>query len=95
MDYYIAKDMKIDDTFITLEIEGKGRITADLSGWADLLKSIGGVQNIKKAKLLGDLIVFPNDIHVEVADILALAEKHKKSVASFSDVIDKHYDDSI
>lgn len=73
-----AKNMRVDGTLITLEIEDKGRLTVDFSLWEDLVFSIGGISNIRKVKLLGDMLEFPNDIHVEIADFVLLAEKQQK-----------------
>jgi hypothetical protein len=73
--------------------EGKGRLTVDLAVWDNLLTSIGGQDNIKKAKIIGDdLLEFPNNIHIEVEDIIALAEQQKKlPVAGFAQRIQNHY----
>ena len=49
---YTAKNMKIDGTNITLDVDGKGILTADMSGWEDLIRNVGGAENIKKAKQL-------------------------------------------
>ena len=73
-----AKNMRVDGTLITLEIEDKGRLTVDFSLWEDLVFSIGGISNIRKVKLLGDMLEFPNDIHVEIEDFVLLAEKQQK-----------------
>ena len=75
---YIAKNMKIDGTNITLDVDGKGKLTADMSEWEDLIRNVGGAENIKKAKLLGDMIEFPNNIHIEIKDFVILAEKQRK-----------------
>jgi len=75
---YIAKNMKIDGTNITLDVGGKGKLTADMSEWEDLIRNVGGAENIKKAKLLGDMIEFPNNIHIEIKDFVILAEKQRK-----------------
>jgi hypothetical protein len=79
MNQYKAKNLQVDGTNISLDIEGKGRLTVDLAVWDSLLTSIGGQDNIKKAKIIGDdLLEFPNNIHIEVEDIIALAEQQKK-----------------
>jgi hypothetical protein len=70
----IAKNMIVDGTRITLDVEGKGVFTADLITWGSLMASIGGCPNVGKATLLGDLIEFPNGTHIEVEDLVALAE---------------------
>lgn len=78
MTKYSAKNLKKNDTKITLDIDTKGTLTADFAEWADLVLKIGGASNIEKVKLLGDdLLEFPNDIHVEIEDFIFLAEKQK------------------
>jgi hypothetical protein len=81
---YTAKNMTIDGTKITLDIEGKGTLTADMQEWKQLIISIGGSENIKKAKLLGDMLEFPNEVHIEIEDFISLAENQQKLPVSAS-----------
>jgi hypothetical protein len=75
MNQYTARNMKIDGTKITIDVDGQGSITADLAEWHELIKAIGGIRNIKLGELQGDLIKFPNDTHIEIEDLLELAER--------------------
>lgn len=82
---YEATGLKVKDTTITLNVTGKGAVSANLAEWADLIKNIGGEGNISKVKLLGsDLLEFPNDVHVEIEDIVHLAEKQMENAATAS-----------
>jgi len=74
MDLLTADKMSVDGTVITIEVGGREYI-ADLADWDNLIKKIGGAANVGKAELQGDLIEFPNNTHVEVEDIMELAEK--------------------
>jgi len=75
MKLYTAKNLKVNGSVITLNVEGIGELSADFSLWGKNLLNIGGVKNIEKVKLLGDLLEFPNDVHVEIEDFITLARR--------------------
>ncbi len=92
MKQYLAKNLHVDGNNVTLDIVGKGTLTADLSLWDEIIISIGGKSNIQKVKLLGDLLEFPNNVHIEIEDFISLAEQQKKlPVAGFTQEIHRHY----
>jgi hypothetical protein len=76
--------MTIEGTRMTLDVTEQGEVTVDLADWEKLIKDIGGIPNIKKAKLLGDMVEFPNNVHVEIEDLVTLAEKQKNLKVSAS-----------
>lgn len=82
MKLYMAKNLKIDGSVITLNVEGIGELSADFSLWESLIKNIGGVKNIAKVKLLGDLLEFPNDVHVEIEDFITLAKDQNIKISA-------------
>lgn len=88
---YTAKNLRVNESSITLDVVGKGTLTADLSVWEDLITAIGGIENIKKGKLLGDLLEFPNDVHVEIEDFVSLAEKQKLPATGFTQKVLQQY----
>jgi len=89
MTHYLAKDISIDGNLITLNVKGKGLLTVDFSKWKKLMDQIGGTSKIKEVKLLGDLLEFPNDIHVEIEDFVTMAEQQK--LPNISEKIAGHY----
>jgi ethanolamine utilization cobalamin adenosyltransferase len=84
MNQLIATKMTVDGTRMILEVTEQGEVTVDLADWEKLIKDIDGIPNIKKAKLLGDMIEFPNNVHVEIEDLVTLAEKQKNLKVSAS-----------
>ena len=90
MKLYTAKNLKVDGSIITLDIEDIGTLSADFSSWESLIENMGGVGNIGKVKLLGDLLEFPNDVHVEIEDFITLAKSQSVKVsASLINVLKK------
>ena len=73
--------VKVDGSIITLDIEDIGKLSADFSSWESLIENIGGAGNIREVKWLGDLLVFPNDVHIEIEDFIALAKSQGAKVS--------------
>ena len=92
MKTYDAQNLRIDGTFVTLDVAGMGTLTVDFALWDNLLKKIGGEQNISQVKLISnDLLEFPNDVHVEVEDFITLAKQQKVKTASFLQDVKSKY----
>lgn len=78
MNKYSAKNLQVNGTFVTLDVDGLGTLTVDFSHWDGLVTRIGGKNKIAEVKLLGDdILEFPNSIHVEMEDFIDLAKNQQ------------------
>lgn len=82
MKLYTAENLKVDGSIITLDVEDVGTLSADFSSWESLIENMGGIEKVGEVKLLGDLLEFPNDVHVEIEDFINLAKSQGVKVSA-------------